>query len=78
MLVSWAKIGPKTSFLTDDIYWKTGTQQSRFHVHAVNNQPFCNRQVVDLRKLNTSLTYKMPKFSSQRRKKRKFYGNRFT
>ena len=28
--------------------------------------------------MNTSLTYKMPKFSSQRRKKRKSYGNRFT
>ena len=78
MLVSWAKIGPKTSFLTEDHLLEDWYP-------TVSISCACGKQLAILQssscrssQVNTSLTYKMPEFSSQRRKKRTFYGNQFT
>ena len=78
MLVSWAKIGPKTSFLTEhhlleDWYPTVSISCAWGKQSAILQSSSCRSS-----KVKISLTYKMPQFSSQRRKKRKFYGNRFT
>ena len=60
------------------IPWETGIHQPRFQVLWANNGAFCNLWAVRIFTSDTSFRTKMPKFSSQRRKKRKFHGNRFT
>lgn len=60
------------------IPWETGIHQPRFQLLWANNEAFCNRWAVWIFTSDTSFRRKMPKFSCQRRKKRKFHGNRFT
>ena len=70
------KLGQKRVFLTEDHLledWYLTVSISCGKQSAILHSSRCRSSQV-----NTSLTYKMPKFSSQRRKKRKFYGNRFT
>ena len=72
------KLGQKRVFLTEDHLLEDWYL-------TVSISCACGKQLAILQssscrssQVNTSLTYQTPKFSSQRRKKGKFYENRFT
>ena len=72
MLVSWAKIGPKTSFLTEDHLLEDWYPTVSISCACGKQSAILQSSSCRSSQVNTSLTYKMPKFSSQRRKKRNF------
>ena len=54
-----------------------GTLLTSFWCVLREERPFCNRKLFKSLS-DTNVSSKMPKFLSQKRKKRKFYGNRYT
>ena len=78
MLVLGAKLGQKLVFLTEDHLLEDWYPTVSISCACGKQSAILQSSSCRSSQVNTSLTYKMPKFSSQRRKKRKFYGNRFT
>ena len=62
MLVSWAKIGPKTSFLTEDHLLEDWYPTVSISCACGKQSAILQSSSCRSSQVNTSLTYKMPKF----------------